>query len=118
MTGEIISGAALVLVALIEAIASIDRRREKAEREKYQKVQAENTKAEEQRERAREELMILVIRSNGASIALGEATARAVQRIPDAHCNGDMHAALENAAQVKQAQQTFLEKQGITAVFN
>ena len=51
-----------------------------------------------------------------AAIALGEATARAVQRIPDAHCNGDMHAALDYAAKIKHAQKDFLARQGIQAI--
>ena len=50
-------------------------------------------------------------------IALGEATARAVQRIPDAHCNGDMHAALDYAAKVKHEQKDFLTRQGIESIY-
>lgn len=63
----------------------------------------------EEREQAQEELLILMVQSTGASIALGEATARAVQRIPDAHCNGDMHAALDYASEMKHQQKDFLE---------
>ena len=48
-----------------------------------------------------------------ASLALGEATARAVQRIPDAKCNGDMHAALEYAQKVKHEQKDFLREQAL-----
>ena len=58
-----------------------------------------------------------MIKGTSAAIALGEATARAVQRIPDAHCNGDMHAALEYATRVKHEQKDFLTKQGIQAIF-
>ena len=47
-----------------------------------------------------------------------EATARAVQRIPDAHCNGDMHAALDYAAKIKHAQKDFLTSQGIHAIID
>ena len=53
----------------------------------------------------------------GASIALGEATARAVQRIPDAHCNGDMHAALDYAQRVKHELKDFLTEQGVQAIY-
>lgn len=49
-------------------------------------------------------------------IALSEATARAVQRIPDAHCNGDMHKALEYAGRVKHAQKELLMGLGIHAL--
>ena len=47
-----------------------------------------------------------------------QATARAVQRIPDAHCNGDMHAALEYATSVKHKQKDFLTKQGVDALLD
>jgi len=48
---------------------------------------------------------------------LAEATASAVERIPDAHCNGDMHAALDYAAKVKHEQRDFLAKQGIMQLY-
>ncbi len=44
----------------------------------------------------------LIIRAVMASLSLGEATAEAVQRIPDAHCNGEMKAALDVCRQVKE----------------
>lgn len=37
----------------------------------------------------------------------------AVQRIPDAKCNGDMHAALEYAQKVKHEQKDFLREQAL-----
>ena len=49
---------------------------------------------------------------------MGEATARAVQRIPDAHCNGDMHDALAYATDIKHKQKDFLTKQGIQALWD
>lgn len=61
--------------------------------------------------------MVQLVNGVNASIALGEATARAVQRIPDAHCNGDMHAALTYAAKVKHEQKEFLASQGIHAIW-
>ena len=73
--------------------------------------------AQEEREKAREKNEVLIIKGMGAAIALGEATAKAVQRIPDAHCNGDMHAALEYARQIKHEQKDFLTQQGIEAIF-
>ena len=75
-------------------------------------------KASEDRENSREELLLLVVQSTGAAIALGEATAKAVQRIPDAHCNGDMHAALDYATEIKHKQKDFLSKQGIRALWD
>ena len=74
-------------------------------------------KAQEERERAREQNEVLIIKGMGAAIALGEATAQAVQRIPDAHCNGDMHAALEYARKVKHEHKEFLTEQSVQALY-
>ena len=59
-----------------------------------------------------------VHQADNAAIALAEATAKAVQRIPDAKCNGDMHAALDYAAKIKHAQKDFLTSQGIHAIID
>lgn len=89
-------------------IASRDRHREQTEAEKERKA--------EEREKNRERLDVMLLQSTTAAIALGEATARAVQRIPDAHCNGDMHKALDYAAEVKHAQKDFLTSLGVHAL--
>ena len=67
-------------------------------------------------EQAREAFELMIVEGTSAAIALGEATARAVQRIPDAHCNGDMHSALEYATEIKRRQKRFLSEQGIRAL--
>ncbi len=72
----------------------------------------------EEREKSQEQLFILIVQSSGAAIALGEATAKAVQRIPDAHCNGDMHDALAYATDIKHKQKDFLMQQGIQALWD
>ena len=77
---------------------------------------AKRDEAREAKDKAQEQLLLLIVQSNGAAIALGEATARAVQRIPDAHCNGDMREALAYATKVKHEQKDFLAKQGIHAL--
>lgn len=79
-------------------------------------AQAERERKAEERERNREKLDVVLLQSTTAAIALGEATAKAVQRIPDAHCNGDMHAALDYAARVKHEQKDFLTGLGIHAL--
>lgn len=71
----------------------------------------------ERRENLRQQQEFYLVQGVNAAIALGEATAKAVQRIPDAHCNGDMHAALEYASKVKHAQKDFLAKQGINSIY-
>ena len=73
--------------------------------------------SQEEREKAREKNEVLIIQGMGAAIALGEATAEAVQRIPDAHCNGDMHAALEYARKVKHEHKEFLTEQSVQALY-
>jgi hypothetical protein len=87
--------------------------RDAVEKEAREKRQRDVDRKEENREK----LQLTVIQSVNASIALAEATARAVQRIPDAHCNGDMHAALEYASKVKHEQKEFLTKQGINNLY-
>ena len=72
----------------------------------------------DEQDRSQKDLIVLLVQSTNASISLGEATARAVQRIPDAHCNGDMHAALEYATSVKHKQKDFLTKQGVDALLD
>lgn len=75
-------------------------------------------KAHEQKTDGQKELILILVQSTRASIALGEATARAVQRIPDTHCNGDMHSALDYATSIKNKQKEFLDRQGISALLD
>ncbi len=89
-------------------ITKQDKAREQAETERERRAEA--------REANREKMETLLLQSTSAAIALGEATAKAVQRIPDAHCNGDMHAALEYATAVKHKQKDFLTSLGIHAL--
>ena len=65
----------------------------------------------DEKEQARQENMNLMIKLIIASLSLGEATAEAVQRIPDAHCNGDMHEALDIAKAAKNEYREFERKQ-------
>ena len=74
-------------------------------------------KEQDKKEHARRKNEIIMIESMNAAIALGEATARAVQRIPDAHCNGDMHEALNYATTIKHKHKEFITEQGIDALY-
>lgn len=74
-------------------------------------------KERDKKEAARRQNEIIIIESVNAAIALGEATARAVQRIPDAHCNGDMHSALDYATSIKHKHKDFITEQGIEALY-
>lgn len=74
-------------------------------------------KEQDRKEAARKQNEVIIIESMNAAIALGEATARAVQRIPDAQCNGDMHAALKYASDIKHKHKDFITEQGIEALY-
>ena len=75
-------------------------------------ARAEDLAAKEQ---ARQELILLLVQSTRASIALGEATAHAMQR---GHTNGDTEDALEDDTEVKHKQKDFLARQGIHALLD
>lgn len=77
-----------------------------------QKIKKNQAKLEE-KEKMREKNEILIIKSNMAAIALGEATATALK---NGHCNGETEAALKYAREVKHEQKDFLIEQGIKAL--
>lgn len=95
------------------ARAEEEAKREKARAAEDAKLEAERAKQENSRKVFEKNLLA----STNAALAVSEATARAVQRIPDAHCNGDMHAALNYAAKIKHEQRDFLAAQGIDNIF-
>ena len=113
------------IVAMIGALPSamigfgfwmIKQKIQKAEKDREEKEKAQRAK-EKKREELREQQELFLVQGVNAALALGEATAKAVQRIPDAHCNGDMHAALSYADKVKHEQRDFLAKQGIIQIY-
>ena len=89
------------------------------------KRDAERSKAEEERERKalerdkhQEKLQLQVMQSLRAVTVLSTATASAVQRIPDAKCNGDMTRALQYVAEVQNQQKDFLMELGIHSIYD
>lgn len=80
-------------------------------------LQRRMTKRDEEldrREKAWEKNEVLLVRSVGAAIALGEAAATALK---NGHANGETEAALEYARQVKHEQKDFLTEQGIRSMY-
>ena len=80
-------------------------------------IQKNITKRDAKRDeldKAREKNELLLIRSVGAAIALGEATAHAIR---DGKCNGEMSAALEYAQKVKHEQKDFMTEQGVKNLY-
>lgn len=65
---------------------------------------------QEEREATREKNELLLVKSVGAAIALGEASALALK---NGHTNGETEAALEYARQIKHEQKDFLYAQGV-----
>lgn len=85
-----------------------------AARDEQMKKDAERREREQaERDKQRREYELSQLNMTVATMALAEATATAVQRIPDAHCNGDMHKALEYANKIKNDQRDFLRRQAI-----
>lgn len=73
--------------------------------------------AREEKEKNTERLMLLIMQESRATNVLAAATAKAVQRIPDAHCNGDMTEALKRAAEIQNEEKEFILDQGIKHIF-
>lgn len=84
-------------------------KQEEAKKAEREKRQAEIDKRDEQRKEYEACQLNMIV----ASMALSKATAKAVQRIPDAHCNGDMDAALNYAEKIKNEQKNFLQRVAI-----
>lgn len=82
-----------------------------------EKKEAEERRIRDEREKNTEALMLKIMQNSKATYILASATAKAVQRIPDAHCNGDMTSALEQAENVQKDEQQFLMDHGIRHIF-
>lgn len=71
----------------------------------------------EEKEKSTERMILLIAQNSRATYTVAEATAKAVQRIPDAQCNGDMTAALQQAKKFQMEEQQFLIDQGVKRIF-
>ena len=71
-------------------------------------------KEREKREHTREEFEYLLVKCVGASLCLGEATAKAIKT---GNTNGEMSGALDYVHEVKHEQKEFLQKQGLKNLF-
>ena len=94
----------------------LQRKLNKEAKKQEQEAQKREQKAQE-REKNSERLMLTMIETTRASIVLGKATARAVQRIPDAHCNGDMDSALAYVDEQQIKQKEFLTELGVHSLY-
>ena len=80
------------------------------------RVEASEKKSQEQQENI-EALIMMIVQSSKANQIGIQAIARAVQRIPDAQCNGDMTAALAEMEKIQQQEKQFLINKGIKYIF-
>lgn len=110
----------LCLWLLQRKIDRAAKKKDEAEKERMAAEKAAEKKrqeAERKREQLKEQQELFLVKGVNAALAVCEATAKAVQRIPDAHCNGDMHKALDYADKVKHDHKDFLIEQGIIQIF-
>ena len=61
-----------------------------------------------------EALQLIILKSLDGALDLSISTATAISRIPSAHCNGDMHAALKAAQKTKEDQRRALTAAGVS----
>lgn len=80
------------------------------------RIECSEKKSQEQQENI-EALIMMMIQSSKANQIGITAIAKAVQRIPDAHCNGDMTAALAEMETIQQKEKQFLMNKGIKYIF-
>lgn len=83
-----------------------------------QQTIAEQAKQAHIRAQVQERYNLLLLESMSSLEILAEATAKAVQRIPDAKCNGDMTAALEQARKIAEEKSDFLHQQAVQNIYD
>lgn len=71
----------------------------------------------DEKEKNTEQLIMLLVKTSRANTILCEAIAKAVQRIPDAKCNGDMTEALAKATALRAEEKEFILHEGIKHIF-
>ena len=82
------------------------------------KRRIEKNEAKSKEHEANLEALVLMMMSSTRANTVGiTAIAKAVQRIPDAHCNGDMTAALEQMENIQKKEQQFIIDKGVKYLF-
>ena len=80
------------------------------------RIESNEKKAKEHEENL-EALVLMMMQTTRANTVGITAIARAVQRIPDAQCNGDMTKALEEIEKIQRKEQQFMIDKGIKYIF-
>ena len=76
-----------------------------------------NEKQQIEKENNLESLILMMLQTTRANTIGITAVAEAIQRIPDAHCNGDMTKALEYMKTIQEKEKDFLMDKGIKHIF-
>lgn len=76
-----------------------------------------NEKERTEKENNLQDLVLMMIQTTRANTVGITAVAEAIQRIPDAHCNGDMTKALEYMKTIQEKEKDFLMDKGIKHIF-
>ena len=71
-----------------------------------------------EREKNQEQLMVMMMNSTKANSIGIQAVARAVQRMPEAHANGDIDSAIEEMNKLQKEEDNFLTEQGVKHILN
>lgn len=80
------------------------------------KIEKNEAKSKEHEENL--EALVLMMMTTARANTVGiTAIAKAVQRIPEAKCNGDMTAALEEIEKIQKKEQQFIIDKGIKYIF-
>lgn len=110
--GEIVVAAgipsAIVSAVIGIAIWALKRRIEKAEQRREER--------EEKLDWDRIQYEMLLVKTLRSSMQLSKAVASAVEKIPDAHCNGEMHQALEAAGAAEQELNEYMTRISVSRI--
>lgn len=80
------------------------------------RIEANEKKTKEHEENL-EALVLMMMQTTRANTVGITAIAKAVQRIPDAHCNGDMTDALAEMERIQKKEQQFIIDKGVKYIF-
>lgn len=105
---EILVAASIPSAVVGFAIWWLQRRIAKAEKKREER--------ENKLERDRFQYEMLLIKTLRSSVQLSKAVASAVEKIPDAHCNGDMHQALEAAGAAEQELNEYMTRISVSRI--
>lgn len=102
----------IITIVLKHQLDKAEKKRQEREN-KIEQDRKEREKRLEEKENRNEQFLLALLAEQTATGKLTVATAKAVQRIPDAKCNGDMKKALEEAETYQKQKETLLMTLGV-----